>query len=163
MRKRILPGLAAAAVRARTTRSAWAALAPVRDALERAVLALHPTAVVHGQGALRAPNVTNVALPPWSGAELVAIVAFVACPAAAPPDRLRGSSDTSLRSSGSLFPMRLGDGDSRPANRIGLSVRSNLMRSSSTDDRELSLAPSSFPLPSCPSSSSSSSLTWPSA
>ena len=65
-------GLAIAAAHARTAPARYAALASVRDAIERALLAAHPGALVNGGGAPRAPHVTNVSFPGWRGAELVA-------------------------------------------------------------------------------------------
>jgi cysteine desulfurase len=64
-------GLAVAASHARTGPARYAALAALRDELEAALLALAPGASVNGTAA-RAPHVTNVAWPGWSGAELVA-------------------------------------------------------------------------------------------
>ena len=65
-------GLAVAAEHARGSLPRYAALAPLRDALERALLALAGRrARVNGHGA-RAPHVTNVSFEGWSGPELVA-------------------------------------------------------------------------------------------
>jgi cysteine desulfurase len=64
-------GLAVAAAHARSSPARYAALAPLRDALERALLAASPGARVNGT-APRAPHVTNVSFPAWNGAELVA-------------------------------------------------------------------------------------------
>lgn len=63
-------GLGAAAVRARESPPRWAAKASLRDALEAALVALG--AAVASASAPRAPHVTNVSFPGWSGAELVA-------------------------------------------------------------------------------------------
>jgi cysteine desulfurase len=66
-------GLAVAAAHARTGPSRYAAIASLRDDLERAILA---AATVHGASvngsAARAPHVTNVAFHGWNGPELVA-------------------------------------------------------------------------------------------
>ena len=64
-------GLAVAARHARTSPARYAALAPLRDGLERALLTLSPGAVVNGS-APRAPHVTNVSFDGWNGPELVA-------------------------------------------------------------------------------------------
>jgi cysteine desulfurase len=65
-------GFEAAAREALASPARWASLAPLRDALERGLLALSPGARVNGLGATRAAHVTNVAFPGWSGPELVA-------------------------------------------------------------------------------------------
>jgi cysteine desulfurase len=49
----------------------YAELAPLRDRIEAAVLDACPGARVNGEG-MRAPHVTNLALPGWNGPELVA-------------------------------------------------------------------------------------------
>jgi cysteine desulfurase len=64
-------GLAVAALHARGSPARYAALAPLRDSLERALLALAQGAAVNG-GAPRAPHVTNVSFEGWNGPELVA-------------------------------------------------------------------------------------------
>jgi len=64
-------GLAVAAKHARSSPARYSALAPLRDALERALLASSRDARVNGD-APRAPHVTNVSFPGWNGAELVA-------------------------------------------------------------------------------------------
>jgi cysteine desulfurase len=53
----------------------WAEIAPLRDRLEAALLALDPPhgrAIVAGDRSRRAPHVTNMVWPGWIGAELVA-------------------------------------------------------------------------------------------
>jgi cysteine desulfurase len=65
-------GLFVAARHARTSPARWAALAPLRDTLEAGLLGLAKGARVNGLGAPRAPHVTSVAFPQWTGAELVA-------------------------------------------------------------------------------------------
>jgi len=62
-------GLAVAARHARTSPARYAALAPLRDDFEQAVLAWGAGRV---NGAGRAPHVANVAFTGWRGAELVA-------------------------------------------------------------------------------------------
>jgi cysteine desulfurase len=65
-------GLAAAARHALASPSRWAAAAPLRDALEQGLLGLSRGARVNGAAAPRAPHVTSVAFPGWTGPELVA-------------------------------------------------------------------------------------------
>ncbi len=65
-------GLAVAARRARTSPGAWGRVAPLRDALQSALLRMAPGARVHGAASPRAPHVASVAFPGWSGPELVA-------------------------------------------------------------------------------------------
>ena len=65
-------GLAAAAAHAGGGPVRYAALAPLRDRLERALLGLDAGARVNGEGAPRVPHVTNVAWSSWRGPELVA-------------------------------------------------------------------------------------------
>ncbi len=64
-------GLAIAARHARSSPARYATIAPLRDALERAMLASSPEARLNGD-APRAPHVTNVSFAAWDGAELVA-------------------------------------------------------------------------------------------
>jgi cysteine desulfurase len=64
-------GLAIAARRARISPVKYAAIAELRDALERALTASSKGARVNGE-APRAPHVTNIAFEGWRGAELVA-------------------------------------------------------------------------------------------
>jgi cysteine desulfurase len=64
-------GLAVAAGRARAGLSRYAGIAPLRDELEGALLALSPRARVNGS-APRAPHVTNLSWPGFRGPELVA-------------------------------------------------------------------------------------------
>jgi cysteine desulfurase len=63
-------GLAVAARHAQASPARWAALAPLRDALERGLLALAEGARVHGASAARAPHVTSIAFRGWSSPEL---------------------------------------------------------------------------------------------
>ena len=63
-------GLVIAAHHAAAARSAYAAVAVLRDRLESTLLALAPGSVVNGAG--RLPHVTNVSVMGWEGAELVA-------------------------------------------------------------------------------------------
>ena len=63
-------GLAAAVARADESARAYASKAPLRDRLEAAVLELGVER--NGDPALRAPHVTSVAVPGFSGPELVA-------------------------------------------------------------------------------------------
>jgi cysteine desulfurase len=65
-------GLGAAARHALSSPARWAAVAPLRDALEKGVLALGKAARVNGAAGPRAPHVTSIAFPGWSGPELVA-------------------------------------------------------------------------------------------
>jgi cysteine desulfurase len=65
-------GLREAARRALTSGERWRALAPLRDALEAAVLALAPSSRVNGRLSPRAAHVASVAFTSWSGPELVA-------------------------------------------------------------------------------------------
>jgi cysteine desulfurase len=65
-------GLGAAARHAIASPARWAALAPLRDALEQGLLTLRPGARVNGRAAPRAPHVASVAFPGWTGPELVA-------------------------------------------------------------------------------------------
>jgi cysteine desulfurase len=64
-------GLAVAARYAMTSPARYASLAPLRDSMERALLALAPGARVNGE-ATRAPHVTSVSFEGWNGPELVA-------------------------------------------------------------------------------------------
>jgi cysteine desulfurase len=64
-------GLAVAARHARSSPSRYAALAPLRDSLESALLALSDRARVNGT-APRAPHVSNLSFEGWNGPELVA-------------------------------------------------------------------------------------------
>jgi cysteine desulfurase len=65
-------GLAVAVRHARTSPARYAALAPLRDAIEQALLTLDGlSAHVNGEGG-RAPHVTNVSIDGWNGPELVA-------------------------------------------------------------------------------------------
>jgi cysteine desulfurase len=68
-------GFGAAARIAASSVSRWAALAPLRDRIERELLAIETVrgrARVTGAPALRAPHVSNLIWPGWIGAELVA-------------------------------------------------------------------------------------------
>jgi cysteine desulfurase len=65
-------GLGAAARHALGSPARWAEVAPLRDALERGLLASCAGARVNGAAGVRAPHVTSVAFPGWSGPELVA-------------------------------------------------------------------------------------------
>lgn len=65
-------GLAIAAKLAKSAHVQYAAIAPLRDRLERGILELAPFAQVAGAAAKRAPHVTNVVFPGYAGAELVA-------------------------------------------------------------------------------------------
>jgi cysteine desulfurase len=68
-------GFGAAAAIAATSVERWASLAPLRDRIERELLAIetpHGRARVAGDPANRAPHVTNLIWPGWVGAELVA-------------------------------------------------------------------------------------------
>ena len=68
-------GFGAAAQIATSSALRWAALAPLRDRIERELLAIEAPrgrARVAGNPALRAPHVSNLIWPGWVGAELVA-------------------------------------------------------------------------------------------
>jgi cysteine desulfurase len=65
-------GLGVAARHAATSPRRWAALAPLRDALEAGLLRAAPQARVNGAAAPRASHVASVAFPGWTGPELVA-------------------------------------------------------------------------------------------
>jgi cysteine desulfurase len=65
-------GLAAAARHARGGAERYRALAPLRDALEAAILTMRPGARVNGASAPRVPHVTNIGFDGWGGPELVA-------------------------------------------------------------------------------------------
>jgi cysteine desulfurase len=65
-------GLGAAARHALESPARWAAVAPLRDALEKGLMAACAGARVNGAAGVRAPHVTSVAFPGWSGPELVA-------------------------------------------------------------------------------------------
>jgi cysteine desulfurase len=65
-------GLAAAARHALSSPGRWAAVAPLRDALESGLLGAFAGARVNGKAAVRAPHVTSMAFPGWGGPELVA-------------------------------------------------------------------------------------------
>jgi cysteine desulfurase len=65
-------GLGAAARHALASPGRWASVAPLRDALETGLLGAVAGARVNGGAGARAPHVTSVAFPGWSGPELVA-------------------------------------------------------------------------------------------
>lgn len=65
-------GLAVAARHASSSSTRWRALAPLRDALEAAVLRMCAGARVNGASAQRAPHVASIAFAGWRGPELVA-------------------------------------------------------------------------------------------
>jgi len=65
-------GLGVAARHALESPARWAAVAPLRDALERELLAARAGARVNGAGAKRAPHVASLAFPGWAAPELVA-------------------------------------------------------------------------------------------
>ncbi|MCL2447527.1 MAG: cysteine desulfurase [Polyangiaceae bacterium] len=65
-------GFGVAARHAQTGPERWAAVAPLRDALEQGLARLLPGARIHGAAATRAPHVMNAAFPGWGGPELVA-------------------------------------------------------------------------------------------
>jgi cysteine desulfurase len=65
-------GFAVAAAHARTSPGRYAALAPLRDALERAIAQVAAGRTHINGSAARAPHVTNVSIDGWSGVELVA-------------------------------------------------------------------------------------------
>jgi cysteine desulfurase len=65
-------GLGAAARHALTSPARWRALAPLRDRLEQGLLRLVAGARANGAASPRAPHVTSVAFPGWTGPELVA-------------------------------------------------------------------------------------------
>ena len=64
-----IAGFGVAAAHAKTSASAYASLAPLRDAIESALVGF--CGEVNG-GAPRAPHVTNISFPGWFGEELVA-------------------------------------------------------------------------------------------
>lgn len=68
----VAAGLAVAARLALASPPTWQKLAELRDELEAAVLAMGVDASVNGAGAARMAHVTNVAVPGWPSAELVA-------------------------------------------------------------------------------------------
>lgn len=63
-------GLGAAAARAGESPRRWSAVAALRDTFEASLVQLGASVV--GRAVARAPHVTNVSFPGWSGAELVA-------------------------------------------------------------------------------------------
>jgi len=65
-------GLSVAARHALSSHERWGALGPLRDALERGLLAIARGARVNGAAARRLPHVSSIAFPGWSSAELVA-------------------------------------------------------------------------------------------
>jgi len=65
-------GLGEAAREALASPARWAAVGPLRDALEKGLMQACKGARVNGVGGVRAPHVTSVAFPGWSGPELVA-------------------------------------------------------------------------------------------
>jgi cysteine desulfurase len=65
-------GLAAAARHALSSPARWLALAPLRDSLEAGLLRICAGSRVNGATAPRAPHVSSVAFPRWTGPELVA-------------------------------------------------------------------------------------------
>ncbi len=65
-------GFSAALDRAALGPVRYAAVAPLRDRLERALVDLAPTAARNGDPAVRAPHVSNLSIPGWLGPELCA-------------------------------------------------------------------------------------------
>ncbi|MEO8877791.1 MAG: aminotransferase class V-fold PLP-dependent enzyme [Polyangiaceae bacterium] len=65
-------GFAVAAAHAKKTATAYEAKAPLRDALEAALVSFGGIVNGGGAGVTRAPHVTNVSFPKWVGAEMVA-------------------------------------------------------------------------------------------
>ncbi|HEX4447953.1 MAG TPA: cysteine desulfurase family protein [Polyangiaceae bacterium] len=65
-------GLAVAARHALTSVPRWQTLAPLRDALEAALLRQAPGARVNGASSPRVPHATSIAFAGWRGPELVA-------------------------------------------------------------------------------------------
>jgi cysteine desulfurase len=65
-------GLAVAARLALDAPARWVKLAALRDVLEAGLLSIAPSARINGAGSKRAAHVASVALPGWSGPELVA-------------------------------------------------------------------------------------------
>jgi len=88
-------GLALAARHALTSPARWAAIAPLRDALEAGLLRLAPRGRVNGAGAPRAPHVTSVAFPGWEASELVAALDLEGVAASGGSACSAGTSDVS--------------------------------------------------------------------
>jgi cysteine desulfurase len=122
-------GLEVAATLAQEAPARWRALHSLRDALECGLLGLYPRARVNGVRAIRAPHVTNIAFPGWSGPELcaaldiegVAVSSGTAC-----------SAGTAERS-----PVLIAMGDPEAA---ACSVRFSLGEETSQDDVALALS-----------------------
>lgn len=122
-------GLAVAAKQACSTPARWEALAPLRERLERGLLALVPGARVNGKGAQRAPHVTNVAFPGHAGVELVAALDLEGVAVSSGSACSAGTSEPS--------PVLLAMGDEAAARS---SVRFSLGEETTPDDIEVALA-----------------------
>jgi cysteine desulfurase len=122
-------GFEAAAREALSSPRRWLAIAPLRDALERGLLALSPGARVNGAAAPRAAHVTNVAFPGWSGPEIVAALDLEGVSVSSGSACSAGTSEPS--------PVLLAMGDSAAA---GSSVRFSLGEDTTLEDVEYTLA-----------------------
>ena len=122
-------GLAVAARYALTSPGRWSALAPLRDRLEVGLLAAVAGARVNGVAAARAPHVSSVAFPGWSGPELVAALDLEGVAASG------GSACSAGTAEPSAVLLAMGD---EPA--ATSTVRFSLGESTTTDDIDAALA-----------------------
>jgi cysteine desulfurase len=122
-------GFGAAAAHALESPPAWAALGPLRDALEARLVGLVPGARVNGAGAPRMPHVTNIAFPGWRGPELVAALDLEGVAVSAGSACSAGTAEPS--------PVLLAMGDAAAA---ASSVRFSLGEDTRVEDVEAALA-----------------------
>ncbi|MGO8997513.1 MAG: cysteine desulfurase family protein [Polyangiaceae bacterium] len=106
-------GLAVAVRHAQSTPARYAALAPLRDSLEQALVAL---GVAHVNGdAPRAPHVTNVSFDGWNGPEIVAALDLEGISVSSGSACSAGTSEPSP-----VVTAMLGDARARSAVRVSL-------------------------------------------
>jgi cysteine desulfurase len=122
-------GLAVAARHALASPARWSAIAPLRDALEAALLRLAPRARVNGATAPRAPHVASIAFPGWDGAELVAALDLEGVAASG------GSACSAGTLELSTVLAAMGDDEA-----AGCSVRFSLGEDTTSQDVEIALA-----------------------
>lgn len=125
-------GLAAAAHHATGSPSRWRALAPLRDALEAALVRMVPGARVNGATAPRMPHVASIAFPGWRGPELVAALDLEGIAVSA------GSACSAGTAEPSAVLVAMGDAEA-----AGSSVRFSLGEDTRAEDVEAALAAAS--------------------
>jgi cysteine desulfurase len=122
-------GFAVAARHALESPARWARLAPLRDALESALVRLVPGARANGATAPRMPHVTNVSFPGWKGPELVAALDLEGVAVSAGSACSAGTAEPS--------PVLLAMGDVEAA---ASSVRFSLGESTTADEVDAAIA-----------------------